>query len=215
MIQRLYPVDRGRLLIDGQDVACLSQQSLRRAIAVVPQEVSLFNRSLLENIRYARPDATDAEVRKAARAARCDEFIAGLPQGYATCAGERGTLLSAGQKQRIAIARALLADAPIVLLDEATSALDVETEIAVQRAIAALAKGRTVVAVAHRLSSIARFERVVFLDHGRVIEDGAPAELMRHGGAFERLWRMQEEELQRANRRAAAAALHEIGRAAG
>ncbi len=215
VIQRLYPVDRGRLLIDGQDVACLSQQSLRRAIAVVPQEVSLFNRSLLENIRYARPDASDAEVRKAARAARCDEFIAGLPQGYATRAGERGTLLSAGQKQRIAIARALLADAPIVLLDEATSALDVETEIAVQRAIAALAKGRTVVAVAHRLSSIARFERVVFLDHGRVIEDGAPTELMRRGGAFARLWRMQEEELQRANRRAAAAALHEIGRAAG
>ncbi len=202
VIQRLYSVDRGRILIDGQDVARLSRQSLHRAITVVPQEVSLFNRSILENIRYARPEANDAEVMAAARAARCDDFIAELAQGYATRAGERGTLLSSGQKQRIAIARALLADAPIVLLDEATSALDVEVEIAVQRAVAALARGRTVVAVAHRLSSITRFERIVFLDRGRVIEDGAPAELMRRGGAFARLWRMQDEELQRANRRA-------------
>jgi ATP-binding cassette, subfamily B, bacterial len=212
VIQRLYPVDRGRILIDGQDVARLSQQSLRRAIAVVPQDVSLFNRSILENIRYARPEAGDAEVMAAARAACCEDFIAALPQGYATRAGERGTLLSAGQKQRIAIARALLANAPIVLLDEATSALDVETEIAVQRAISALGKGRTVVAVAHRLSSIARFERVLFLDRGRVVEDGAPAELMRKGGAFARLWRLQEEELRRAEHRAA---LHEYSRAAG
>ncbi|HUK59319.1 MAG TPA: ABC transporter ATP-binding protein [Stellaceae bacterium] len=212
VVQRLYPVDRGRILIDGQDVARLSQQSLHRAIAVVPQEVSLFNRSILDNIRYARPDATDAEVMAAARAARCDDFIAALPDGYATRAGERGTLLSAGQKQRIAIARALLADTPVVLLDEATSALDVETEIAVERAIAALAKGRTIVAVAHRLSSIARFERVLFFDHGRIVEDGTPAELMRKGGAFARLWRMQEEELRRADRKAAP---HEFGRAAG
>jgi len=212
VIQRLYPVDRGCILIDGQDVARLSQQSLRRAISVVPQEVSLFNRSLLENVRYARPEANDAEVMTAARAACCEDFIAALPQGYATRAGERGTLLSAGQKQRIAIARALLANAPIVLLDEATSALDVETEIAVQRAIAALSVGRTVVAVAHRLSSIARFERVVFIERGRVVEDGAPAELMRRGGAFARLWRLQEEELRRADRRAA---LYENGRAVG
>ncbi len=212
VIQRLYPLDRGRILIDGQDVAQLSQQSLRRAIAVVPQEVSLFNRSILENIRYARPEAADAEVMAAARAACCDDFIAALPQGFATRAGERGTLLSAGQKQRIAIARALLANAPIVLLDEATSALDVETEIAIQRAIAALARGRTVVAVAHRLSSIARFERVVVLDRGRIVEDGAPPELMRRSGAFARLWRLQEEELRRAERKAP---LHAFGRAAG
>ena len=183
---------------------------------MVPQEVSLFNRSILDNIRYARPEASDAEVVAAARAARCENFIAELPQGYATRAGERGTLLSAGQKQRIAIARALLTDAPIVLLDEATSALDVETEIAVQRAIAALARGRTVVAVAHRLSSIAAFERVVFLDRGRIVEDGAPSELLRRGGAFARLWQMQQDELQRANRRATSSReFGALGRAAG
>jgi ATP-binding cassette, subfamily B, bacterial len=202
IIQRLYPLDSGRLLIDGQDVARFSRRSLRRAIAVVPQEISLFNRTILENIRYARPDASDMEVMRAARAACCDAFIKQLPQGYHTLAGERGTLLSAGQKQRIAIARALLADAPIVLLDEATAALDVETEIAVQHAVAALAKGRTIVAVAHRLTTILGFDRIVVMESGRIVEDGAPADLIAKGGRFARLLRMQQEEMQRANRRA-------------
>jgi ATP-binding cassette subfamily B protein len=197
VMQRLYPVDRGRVLIDGSDVAALSRESIRRAIAVVPQDISLFHRSILENIRYGRPDAGDDAVMAAARAACCEEFIADLPEGFATLAGERGVLLSAGQKQRIAIARALLVDAPIILLDEATSALDVESEIAVQRAFTALASGRTVVAVAHRLSTIAGFDRIVVLEDGRIVEDGPPTELLRSGGTFARLWQMQQNELDR------------------
>lgn len=201
VMQRLYPVDCGRVLIDGHDVASLSRDGIRRAVAVVPQDISLFHRSILENIRYGRPDASDEAVMAAARAACCEEFIADLPQGFATLAGERGALLSAGQKQRIAIARALLVDAPIILLDEATSALDVESEIAVQRAIAALGNGRTIVAVAHRLSTIAGFDRIVVLEDGHIVEDGAPSELLRRGGNFARLWQMQQDELDRPDRR--------------
>src|SRR5216683_3018754 len=142
LLQRLYPTRSGRILIDGQDIAALRQDSLRRAIALVPQDISLFHRSILENIRYGRPDATDAEVMAAARAARCEDFIARLPEGYATLVGERGVRLSVGQKQRVAIARALLADAPIILLDEATSALDTESEVAVQQALSELMRHR-------------------------------------------------------------------------
>jgi ATP-binding cassette subfamily B protein len=201
VMQRIYPVDRGRVLIDGCDVATLSREAIRRAIAVVPQDISLFHRSILENIRYGRPDADDEAVTAAARAACCEAFIADLPEGFATLAGERGTLLSAGQKQRIGIARALLVDAPIILLDEATSALDVESEIAVQRAIAALGRGRTIVAVAHRLSTIAGFDRIVVLEAGRIVEDGPPGELLRRGGSFARLWQMQQDKLDRPDRR--------------
>ncbi len=208
IIRRLYPVDRGRVLIDGQDVTTLSESDLRRAIAIVPQDISLFHRTILENIRYGRPEASDAEVRAAARAAACEEFIADLPDGYATLAGERGTRLSAGQKQRIAIARALLTEAPIILLDEATSALDIDSEIAVQRAIAALAQGRTILAVAHRLSTIADFDRVIVLEGGHIVEDGAPAELRRRrGGRFARLWQAQQKELERHDHGSAHAAL--------
>ena len=197
LLLRLYPTSHGRILIDGQDIATLQQDSLRRAIAVVPQDISLFHRSVLDNIRYGRPDATDDEVMAAARAARCEEFIARLPEGYDTLVGERGVRLSVGQKQRVAIARALLTDAPIILLDEATSALDTESEVAVQQALAELMRGRTLIAVAHRLSTIAGFDRIIVIDEGRVVEDGSPAQLRHRRGTFARLWQAQTDETAR------------------
>jgi ATP-binding cassette subfamily B protein len=192
LLQRLVDIDAGRVLIDGQDIRAMTQDSLRAAIAVVPQEISLFHRSVLENIRYARPEASDGEVLAAARAARCDEFIQALPQGYGTIVGERGTKLSGGQRQRLGIARAILKDAPIIILDEATSALDSRSEIEIQRALEVLMRGRTVLAIAHRLSTVTRFDRVVVLEHGRIVEDGRPSELRRRGGAFDRMCRLQE-----------------------
>ncbi len=195
LVQRLDDVQAGRILIDGQPLAEVTQDSLRAAIAVVPQEISLFHRSILENIRYGRPDAGDEEVFAAARAAYCDGFIRGLPQGYATIVGERGVKLSGGQRQRLGLARAILKDAPILILDEATSALDSESEIAIQHALARLMRGRTVLAIAHRLSTLAALDRIVVLVDGRVVEDGHPAELRRRGGVFEGLWRMQADSL--------------------
>jgi ATP-binding cassette subfamily B protein len=192
LLQRLTDVDSGRILIDGQDIRTMTQDSLRAAIAVVPQEVSLFHRSILENIRYARPEATEEEVMAAAQASRCDDFIRALPQGYATIVGERGTKLSGGQRQRIGIARALLKNAPIVVLDEATSALDSASEIEIQRALEVLMHGRTVLAIAHRLSTITRFDRVVVLQHGQIAEDGSPAELRRRQGLFNRMCQLQD-----------------------
>jgi ATP-binding cassette subfamily B protein len=194
LVQRLFDVDDGRLLIDNQDIRAMTQDSLRAAIAVVPQEISLFHRSVLENIRYARPEASDEDVLAAARAARCADFINALPQGYATIVGERGAKLSGGQRQRIGIARALLKDAPVVVLDEATSALDSEAEIEIERAIEALMRGRTVMAIAHRLSTVARFDRLVVLQEGRIVEDGPPAELRHRRGMFDRMCRLQEGE---------------------
>jgi ATP-binding cassette, subfamily B, bacterial len=192
LVQRLYDVDAGRLLVDGQDIREMTQDSLRAAIAVVPQEVSLLRRSVIENIRYGRPEADDDEVLAAARAARCDDFIQALPRGYATVVGERGATLSGGQRQRIGIARALLKDAPIVLLDEATSALDSQSEREIQRALDLLMRGRTVLAIAHRMSTVADFDRVIVLRDGRIVEDGAPSELRRRGGAYDRMCRLQE-----------------------
>jgi ATP-binding cassette, subfamily B, bacterial len=194
LVQRLFDIDGGRLLIDDQDIRTMTQDSLRAAIAVVPQEVSLFHRSLLENIRYAKPEASDEEVLNAARAARCDAFIKALPQGYATIVGERGAKLSGGQRQRIGIARALLKNAPICVLDEATSSLDTEVEIEIQEALEALMRNRTVLAIAHRLSTIANFDRIVVLRDGRIVEDGPPAELRRQHGFFDRICRLQEGE---------------------
>jgi ATP-binding cassette subfamily B protein len=192
LVQRLFDIDGGRLLIDDQDIRTMTQDSLRSAIAVVPQEVSLFHRSVLENIRYARPEAGDDAVFAAAKAARCDAFIRALPRGYATIVGERGAKLSGGQRQRLGIARALLKDAPICVLDEATSALDTEVEIDIQRALEALMRGRTVLAIAHRLSTVAKFDRLVVLQDGRIVEDGTPAELRRRRGLFDRMCRLQE-----------------------
>jgi ATP-binding cassette subfamily B protein len=192
LVQRLYEIDGGRLLIDGQDIRDMTQDSLRAAIGVVPQDVTLFHRSVLENIRYGCPGAADDAVLAAARAACCDDFIQALPQGYETLVGERGTRLSGGQRQRIGIARALLRDAPIILLDEATSALDSQAEIEIHRALDVLMRGRTVIAIAHRLSTVMNFDRVIVLHEGRIVEDGPPAELRSQHGAFARMCRMQE-----------------------
>jgi ATP-binding cassette, subfamily B, bacterial len=195
LMQRFADPDRGRVLIDGQDIAHVTQESLRVAIAVVPQEISLFHRSVLENILYGRPEASREEAIAAAKAACCHDFIEALPQGYDTMVGERGMNLSGGQRQRIAIARAILKDAPIIILDEATSALDTESELEIRRAFSELVRGRTVLAVAHRLSTVASFDRIVVLIDGKVIEDGHPAELRRRRGAFDHMWRMQAEGL--------------------
>jgi ATP-binding cassette subfamily B protein len=191
LLQRLYDAERGHVLIDEQDIAEVSQESLRRAVAVVHQDTSLFHRSLIENLRYGRPAASDEEVRQAAAAAHCTEFIERMPQGFDTIIGERGLKLSGGQRQRLAIARAFLCDAPIVLLDEATSSLDTESEELVQEALARLVNGRTVIAVAHRLSTLRNFDRVVVLERGAVIEDGAPAELLRQPSVYARMEQRQ------------------------
>ncbi len=191
LVQRLDDVQQGRILIDGQDIRAVSQDSLRDRIAVVPQEAALFNRSIRENIRYGRPQASDAEVEQAARHAFCHGFISELPQGYDTLVGERGVSLSGGQRQRLGLARAFLKDAPILILDEATSALDTESEAQIQAALTSLMEGRTVLAVAHRLSTLSTFDRIIVLQHGRIIEDGAPQELRQRGGAFDALWRTQ------------------------
>jgi ATP-binding cassette subfamily B protein len=191
LLQRFYEADCGRVLLDGQDISRVTQESLRAAIAVVPQDVSLFHRSIMQNIRYGRPDASDAEVFAAAHAARCNEFIAALPDGMATIVGDRGTKLSGGQRQRIAVARAFLKNAPLLLLDEATSALDSESEDAIRAALARLMRGRTVIAIAHRLSTVRNFDRIVVLQDGRVVEDGRPDQLMRRGGVYRDLLRRQ------------------------
>ncbi len=190
LVQRLYEVNSGQVLVGGLRVQHYAQDDLRGRIAVVPQEVSLFHRTVMENIRFGRPEATDEEVFAAARAAYCD-FIADLHDGYETLVGERGAKLSGGQRQRIGIARAFLKDAPILILDEATSALDAESEAAVQLALGDLMEGRTVLAIAHRLSTLTDMDRILVLADGEVIEDGSPFELQRRGGAFARLWRMQ------------------------
>jgi ATP-binding cassette, subfamily B, bacterial len=184
LVQRFYDVQGGRILIDGQDVARVTQQSVRDAISVVPQDISLFHRSVMENIRYGRPDATDAEVMQASMAAKCDQFIGALPHGFETIVGERGIKLSGGQRQRIAIARAFLKDAPILLLDEATSALDIESEEAIREALVRLVRGRTVIAIAHRLSTLRSSDRIVVLREGRIEQDGPADKLIRSEGPY-------------------------------
>ena len=195
LIQRLYDVEAGEIRIDGQPIAAVTQDSLRGALAVVPQEITLFHRTVRENIRFARPAATDEEVVEAARAANSDGFIRALPQGYDTLVGERGAKLSGGQRQRIGIARAFLKDAPIIVFDEATSALDTESEMAIQRALVRLQRDRTVIAVAHRLSTLTTFDRIIVMLNGCIVEDGTVAELRRKGGLFDRMWRLQAEGL--------------------
>jgi ATP-binding cassette subfamily B protein len=187
LMQRFYDVQAGRILIHGQDISRVTQESVRAAISVVPQDISLLHRSVMENIRYGRPDASDAEVLEAAAAARCDEFIKTLPEGLATIVGDRGVKLSGGQRQRIAIGRAFLKDASILLLDEATSALDVESEEMIRDALERLMRGRTVVAIAHSLPTLRSFDRIVMLQDGRVVEDGDPDMLMQHDGPYRRL----------------------------
>ena len=186
LLQRFYDTQHGSISIDGQDISRVTQQSLREAISVVPQDISMFHRSIMENIRYGRPTATDDEVLRAAIAARCD-FVETLPEGLATMVGDRGVKLSGGQRQRIAIARAFLKDAPILLLDEATAALDSESEEAIREALARLMHGRTVIAIAHRLATLRSFDRVVMLRAGKIIEDGPPHRLMQRQGPYREL----------------------------
>ncbi|MFL6789651.1 MAG: ABC transporter ATP-binding protein [Bradyrhizobium sp.] len=186
LLQRFYDVQHGSITVDGQDISRVTQQSLREAISVVPQDISLFHRSIMENIRYGRPSATDDEVLRAAIAARCD-FIDSLPKGMATIVGDRGIKVSGGQRQRIAIARAFLKDAPILLLDEATAALDSESEEAIREALSRLMRGRTVIAIAHRLATLRNFDRVVMLQSGRIIEDGSPDILLQGKGPYREL----------------------------
>ena len=187
LIQRLYDLDEGRILIDGVDIASVSQASLRKAIAVVPQDPALFHRTIAENIAYGRPDASLDAIMAAARRARAHDFITRLPNGYDTLVGERGIKLSGGERQRVAIARAFLADAPILVLDEATSSLDVETEKLVQAASEALMAGRTTLVVAHRLSTIRSADRILVFQNGRIVEEGRHSDLVSQGGAYARL----------------------------
>jgi ATP-binding cassette subfamily B multidrug efflux pump len=183
----------GRIRIDGQDIARVTQESLRSQIAMVTQDTSLLHRSIRENIAYGRPEATQAMIEDAARRAEAHEFIIGLEdwfgrRGYDAHVGERGVKLSGGQRQRVALARVILKDAPILVLDEATSALDSEVEAAIQGQLDGLMEGRTVIAIAHRLSTISRMDRLVVLDHGRVVESGSHTELLALGGVYARLW---------------------------
>jgi ATP-binding cassette subfamily B protein len=191
LLQRFRDIDGGEILIDGQNIADLTQDSLHKAISVVPQDVLMFHRSVLENIRYGQPDASDAAVVAAAEAARCHEFIIQLPEGYDTMVGDRGVKLSGGQRQRIAIARAFLRNAPVLLLDEATSALDSESEQAVQAALNHLMLGRTVIAVAHRLATLKDFDRIVVMQTGRIVQDGSPLALEQTPGLYREMRRRQ------------------------
>ncbi|MCP5262078.1 MAG: ABC transporter ATP-binding protein [Rhodoferax sp.] len=196
LLLRFYDVEGGRITIDGQDLRDVTQESLRAAIGMVTQDTSLLHRSIAANIRYGRPEATDAQVRAAAQRAHADGFIDELRDwagrsGYEAHAGERGVKLSGGQRQRIALARVLLKDAPILILDEATSALDSEIEAAIQEQLVTLMEGKTVIAIAHRLSTIARMDRLVVMDAGRIVEQGTHQELLRRGGHYARLWARQ------------------------
>jgi len=191
LLQRSYDVSAGAVRIDGHDIRAITQASLREIMAIVPQDISLFHRTVLDNLRYARPDATEAEVMKAAEMASCRDFIEALPDGFGTMVGDRGVKLSGGQRQRLAIARALLKDAPILLLDEATSALDSESEQAIQAALDLLMRGRTVIAIAHRLSTLQSFDRIIVMDHGRIVDDGSPTALANRAGPYQDLLRKQ------------------------
>jgi ATP-binding cassette, subfamily B, bacterial len=191
LILRFYDPQEGSVLVDGRSVAEVEPAKLRSRLALVPQEVALFDDTLAENIRYGAPEASLAEVKAAAAAAQADAFIAALPEGYATRLGERGIALSGGQRQRIALARAVLRDAPILLLDEATSALDAESEAAVQRALARIMEGRTTIVIAHRLATVQRASRILVFDKGEIVEEGRHADLLRKGGLYARLAELQ------------------------
>ncbi len=192
LVQRLYDVQKGRVLIDGQDVSHATQASLRSQIALVQQEPILFHRSLAENIAYARPDATQAQIERAAKLAHAHEFITRLPRGYQTLVGERGVKLSGGERQRVALARAFLADAPILILDEATSSLDSESEALIQESMDRLMAGRTSIVIAHRLSTVRAMDRILVFDQGQVVEEGNHEALLRRAdGRYRRLFEHQ------------------------
>lgn len=191
LLLRLYDLTTGEIRIDGQNIAEVRQESLRKAMAFVPQEPVLFHRSLMDNIRYGRLDATDAEVIEAARKAHCHEFIAGLTNGYDTHVGERGIKLSGGERQRVAIARAILKNAPILIMDEATSSLDSESEHLIQEALDVLMEGKTVIVIAHRLSTVLKMDRILVIENGRVAAQGTHEELLKEQGLYHKLWNIQ------------------------
>jgi ATP-binding cassette subfamily B protein len=192
LLLRLYEVSGGAILVDGQDISQITQESLHQNISLVPQDPILFHRTLMENIRYGRKDATDAEVIEAAREAHCDEFIESLPKKYETFVGERGIKLSGGERQRVAIARAILKNAPILVLDEATSSLDSHSESLIQDALERLMKGKTVIVIAHRLSTIQKMDRIVVVKDGNIVEEGSHQTLLQlDGGLYQKLWNLQ------------------------
>lgn len=192
LLLRFFDIQKGSILIDGQNIAKVTQDSLRASIGFVPQEPILFHRTLLDNIRYARPEATDEEVYEAARVAHCHEFISHFPEGYQTYVGERGVKLSGGERQRVAIARAILKNAPILILDEATSSLDSESEMYIQDALSKLMKGKTTLVVAHRLSTIMQMDRILVINNGQVVEEGKHEELVKaKQGIYQKLWQIQ------------------------
>jgi ATP-binding cassette subfamily B multidrug efflux pump len=191
LLMRFYDPNHGQILIDGQDIATVSQDSLRENISYIPQEPTMFNRTIRENIEYGRPGATLKEIKEAATEASADEFIKTTDKKYDSIVGDRGIKLSGGQRQRIAIARAFLKNAPILILDEATSALDSETEIAIQKSFDKLSANHTTLVVAHRLSTLRNMDRIIVLDQGRVIESGTHNSLLRKKGLYAKLWKMQ------------------------
>ncbi|MSR85007.1 ABC transporter ATP-binding protein [Candidatus Uhrbacteria bacterium] len=191
LLLRFYDLDDGKILIDGQTISKVTQNSLHDALALVPQDPLLFHRTLIENIRYGRRDATDEEVIEAAKKAYCHEFILNTPHGYDTLVGERGIKLSGGERQRVAIARAILKDAPILILDEATSSLDSESESLIQSALWELMKDKTVIAIAHRLSTIMQMDRIVVMEEGRVVSTGTHDQLLHQDGIYKKLWEIQ------------------------
>jgi len=195
LLFRFYDVTSGSLAIDGQDVRDVTQKSLHKSIGVVPQDTVLFNDTIYYNIAYGREGAREADVRQAAKDAQIDEFIMSLPDGYNTMVGERGLKLSGGEKQRVGIARTFLKNPPILLLDEATSALDSETEHDIQDALETAGQGRTVIMIAHRLSTVANADKIVVLEAGRVVEAGTHQELLERGGRYKDLWSLQRSEM--------------------
>lgn len=193
LLARYYDLSKGKITINGKDIAKVTQMSLRKNIAFIPQDPLLFNRTLMENIRYGNVNATDEDVIKAAKEAYCDVFIKDLPDGYQSKVGDKGVLLSGGERQRIAIARAILSKAPILVLDEATSALDSESEVYIQKSLAKLMKGKTVIAIAHRLSTLKNMDEIVVLQKGKIVEQGSQAELLKKKGVFHHLYQLQSE----------------------
>jgi ATP-binding cassette subfamily B protein len=194
LLYRFYDVTGGQVLIDGQDVRGVSQDSLRSQIGIVPQDTVLFNESIEYNVRYGRPDATRAEVGRAAEMAHIRDFIEGLPEGWNSVVGERGLKLSGGEKQRVAIARAILKRPRILIFDEATSSLDSHTEQAIQETLREVAEHHTTLVVAHRLSTVVDADRILVMDHGRIIEQGGHAELLARGGHYAAMWVLQQQE---------------------
>lgn len=191
LILRFFPLHSGKIIIDGQEIADVTLESLRRQIALIPQDPILFHRTVRENISYGKPEATEAEIEAAAKMAHCDEFIRNIPAGYEAKVGERGTKLSGGEKQRIAIARAILVNAPILFLDEATSSLDSVTEKYIQDSLEKLMQGRTTIVIAHRLSTLSRMDRILVFDKGKIVEEGTHGDLMSMKGLYARMWNMQ------------------------